>query len=227
MLLHQTHIQAKTKTNKYLQEQNAPSDTSNALKRQLLNIHSANSNAIKSLGTSLAWWAHNLLESIEDKIAQAQTLIQRHMNNAWSEMVSCSHCFALYYFSSLHWFTQIIQDNSYPSSDQYDILILTLFFLMLLSYIFLLTTSNLMLYLLQTWHVIVIQSFTLLAWSRNIQAPFNDPPSFMCFTKTTPDPSPMLDILNKYTLEKPCSKNTLSCMKLNLLCVSSQKCSQC
>ena len=71
MLLHQTHIQAKTKTNKYLQEQNAPSDTSNALKRQLLNIHSANSNAIKSLGTSLAWWAHNLLESIEDKIAQA------------------------------------------------------------------------------------------------------------------------------------------------------------
>ena len=73
MLLHQTYIQTKTKikTNKYIQQQNAPSDTSNSLKRQLLKIHSANSNAIKSLDTSFAWWAHNLLESRGDKIARA------------------------------------------------------------------------------------------------------------------------------------------------------------
>ena len=54
------------------------------LKHQLLKMHSANSNAMKSLCTSLAWWAHNLLESIGDKIARAWTSIQRSMNNAWS-----------------------------------------------------------------------------------------------------------------------------------------------
>ena len=32
-----------------------------------------NLKAIKSLDTSLAWWAHNLLESIWDRIAQAYT----------------------------------------------------------------------------------------------------------------------------------------------------------
>ena len=87
-----------------------------------------------------------ILESIKDKIAQAQTPIQRHMNNAWSEMVSRSPCFVFDCFSSLHWFTQTIWVNSYPSSDQHGSLILTLFFLMLLLFIFLLTTSNLMLY---------------------------------------------------------------------------------
>ena len=49
-----------------------------------------------------------VLESIGDKIAQAQTPIQMHMNNSWSEMISCSPCFAFHCFSSLHWFTQII-----------------------------------------------------------------------------------------------------------------------
>ena len=71
MLLHQTYIQEKPKTKKYLQQQNVPSYTSNVPKRQLFKIHSANSTAIKSLGTLLAWWAHSLLEAIGDKIAQA------------------------------------------------------------------------------------------------------------------------------------------------------------
>ena len=35
-----------------------------------------------------------------DKIAQAYTHTQRHMNNAWSEMVSCSLCFVFYCLSS-------------------------------------------------------------------------------------------------------------------------------
>ena len=77
-----------------------------------------------------------LLESIGDQIAQAQTLIQKLMNNAWSEMVSCSPCFAFYCFFSLHWFTQTIWDNSYPSSDYHGCLILTLFFSCFFLYIF-------------------------------------------------------------------------------------------
>ena len=50
-----------------------------------------------------------------DEIAQARTQTPRHMNNAWSEMVSCSPCFAFYCFSSCPWFIQTIWDNSYPS----------------------------------------------------------------------------------------------------------------
>jgi hypothetical protein len=57
---------------------------------------------------SLAWWAHNLLkvnktrddtaqahteEEEEEYKAQAHTHIQRHMNNTWSEMISCFPCF--------------------------------------------------------------------------------------------------------------------------------------
>ena len=58
------------------------------------------------------------------------------MNNAWSEVVSCSPCFAFYCFSSLHWFIQTIWNNSFPSSDQYCSLILTLFFPCFFHYIF-------------------------------------------------------------------------------------------
>ena len=68
------------------------------------------------------------------------------MNNAWSEMVSCSPCFAFYCCSSLHWFTQTICDKSYLSSDQHGSLISTLVFSHASSIIFLLATSNLMLY---------------------------------------------------------------------------------
>ena len=45
-----------------------------------------------------------LLESVGNKIAQAQTpkLYKRHMNNAWIEIISCSPCFAFCcFFSSL------------------------------------------------------------------------------------------------------------------------------
>ena len=54
--------------------------------------HLRNLNAIKSLITSLAWWTHNLLEfdRSADEIAQAYTCTQKHMNNVWSEMISCS-----------------------------------------------------------------------------------------------------------------------------------------
>ena len=43
------------------------------------------------------------INRINDEIAQACTYTQRHMNNAWSMMLSCSPCFAfswpfLYYF---------------------------------------------------------------------------------------------------------------------------------
>ena len=84
-----------------------------------------------------------------DKIAQAYRHTQRHMNNAWSEMISCSSCFAFYCFSSFQWFIQTIWDNSYHSSNYHHSLILTFFFLTPLSLYFLSTTSNLMLYLVQ------------------------------------------------------------------------------
>ena len=89
------------------------------------------------------------INRIRDKIAQAYTHARRHISNTWSEMVSCSPYFAFYWFSSFHLFIQIISDN-----------FLSLFKLALWPYsnlivshasfiIFLLTTSNLMLYLLQ------------------------------------------------------------------------------
>ena len=57
--------------------------------------------AIKCLGTSLAWWAHNLMKANKtgDEIAQAYTPTQRHVNNGWSEMISCSPCFGFHCFS--------------------------------------------------------------------------------------------------------------------------------
>jgi hypothetical protein len=62
-----------------------------------------------SLGT-------NLLEvnMTRDEIAQAYTYTQRHMNDAWSEMVSCSPCFAFYSFLYSLWFIQTIWDTLIP-----------------------------------------------------------------------------------------------------------------
>ena len=72
MFLHQTYI--PTKTNKYLQQPNAPSDTSNVLKLQTSTPQDSlyNLKPIKSLGTSLAWWIHNQLDinRFRDKVAQ-------------------------------------------------------------------------------------------------------------------------------------------------------------
>ena len=66
-----------------------------------------NLKAIKSLNTSLAWWAHNLLKvnMTRDESTQAYTHTQRHMNNAWSEMMSCSLCFVFLVFL---WFVKTI-----------------------------------------------------------------------------------------------------------------------
>ena len=50
-----------------------------------------------------------------DEVAQARTHTQRCMNNDWSEMVSCSPCFAFYCFSFCPWFKQTLWNNSYPS----------------------------------------------------------------------------------------------------------------
>ena len=73
MFLHQTYIQAKLKQKKqkiltttkcalrYLQLSEAPTPRDPLYKLK----------CNKCLGISLAWWAHNLLESIRDKIAQA------------------------------------------------------------------------------------------------------------------------------------------------------------
>ena len=65
-----------------------------------------------------------------DKIAQAYKNTQRHINNAWSEMVSYSPCIAFYCFSSFHWFVQTIWDNSHPSLDYHYSLIITSLFLL-------------------------------------------------------------------------------------------------
>ena len=77
---------------------------------------------------------YHLLEvdMASDENAQATTYTQRHMNNPWSEMISCSPCFAFYYFSSLSWFIQTTWDISYPSYQRSG-LILTLLLLMSLS----------------------------------------------------------------------------------------------
>lgn len=53
-----------------------------------------------------------LLESIRNKIAQAQTPIQRLTNNVWNEILMLSLLCLLLFF--LHWFTQI-WDNLYLS----------------------------------------------------------------------------------------------------------------
>ena len=81
---------------------------------------------------------------ITDGFAQAYTHTQRYLNNAWSEMVSCSLCFGFYHFSSFHWFIQTIWYNSYPSLDQRCSPILTSTSCITI----LLTTSNLIVYLL-------------------------------------------------------------------------------
>jgi len=88
--------------------------------------------AIKSLGTSLAWWAHNLLETIglEIRLHKQVTHTQRHMNNAWSEMVSSTPCLALYSSRSPR-LLQTIWDNSAPTTDQPCRLITTLLLLVL------------------------------------------------------------------------------------------------
>ena len=52
-----------------------------------------------------------------DKIAQARTHTQRHMNNALSGMVILTPCLALYCLFST-WYSQTIWDNSSPTTDQ-------------------------------------------------------------------------------------------------------------
>ena len=94
-----------------------------------------NLKTIKSLGTSLASMAHNLLEVNKTRgdIAQARTHTQMHMNNAWSEMVSSTPCLALYCSFSTQ-FLRTIWDNSSPTMDQHCRLIKILFFLVLYFY---------------------------------------------------------------------------------------------
>ena len=79
-----------------------------------------------------------------DSNVQAKTHTQRHMDNAWSKIVLCSPCFAIY-CSFLIWFIQTIWDNSYLSSNQYCGLVSHVS-----SITFLLTTSNLMFYFLHS-----------------------------------------------------------------------------
>ena len=122
-----------------------PLETSNVFRSTDPQDSFRNLKTVKSLGTSLVWWAHNLLDinKIRDTIAQTYRHTQRLMDNAWSEMILCCLCFVFYCFSSFHWFIQIIWDNSYPSLDYHYSLIHS----HAPSIIFLLTTSNLMLYL--------------------------------------------------------------------------------
>ena len=94
------------------------------------------------------------------------THTQRHINKAWSEMFSCSSCFAFYCFSSFPWFIETIWDNFYPSWTNVVVFFQLYCFLYIFHYnfidyeqsnalpstipfsiTFLLTTSNLMLHL--------------------------------------------------------------------------------
>ena len=70
------------------------------------------------------------LNRTRNEIAQALTHAQRHMSNAWSEMVILTPCLALYCSFST-WFSQTIWDNSSPTTDQPCKLITTLFLLVL------------------------------------------------------------------------------------------------
>ena len=81
---------------------NAPSDTSNSPSSKVPTSQDPlhNLKTIKYLG--LHAWAHNLL--LLNRTRDAEIHIQRHMNNTWSEMVSCFPCFAFYCFSSCLWF---------------------------------------------------------------------------------------------------------------------------
>ena len=92
---------------------------------------------------------------------------QKHIKNDWSEMVSCSHCFAFdLFFVFLLWSIQTRWDNFYPSKTNVVALFECYCFSCLFHYIsidneqsnvlpstipfsiaFLLTMSNLMLYL--------------------------------------------------------------------------------
>ena len=64
------------------------------------------------------------------EIAHARIHTQRHMNNAWSEMVFSTPCLALY-CSLLPWLIQTIWDNSSPTTDQPCRLIITLLLLII------------------------------------------------------------------------------------------------
>ena len=81
---------------------------------------------------------YHLLEvdMASEENAQARTYTQRHMNNPWSEMISCSPCFAFYYFSSLSWFIQTTWDISYPSHTNVMALFLPYCFSCLFHYVY-------------------------------------------------------------------------------------------
>src|SRR6202022_716955 len=73
-----------------------------------------------------------LLETLglEIRLHKQVTHTQRHMNNAWSEMVSSTPCLALYSSWSPR-LLQTIWDNSAPTTDQPCRLITTLLLLVL------------------------------------------------------------------------------------------------
>ena len=52
---------------------------------------------------SMRIWLVLEFNKIKDTIAQVYTPSQRHMKNAWIEMVLCSLCFAIYQFF-IFWF---------------------------------------------------------------------------------------------------------------------------
>src|ERR1700738_3355776 len=74
----------------------------------------------------LYWFAIGL----EIRLHKQVTHTQRHMNNAWSEMVSSTPCIALY-SSWSPWLLQTIWDNSAPTTDRPCRLITTLLLLVL------------------------------------------------------------------------------------------------
>ena len=91
-----------------------------------------NLKAIKSLGISFAWWAHNLLgiNGLEIRLHKQVTHTQRYMNNAWSEMISSTPCLT-HYCSWSPRLLQTIWDNFAPTTDQPCRLITTLLLLVL------------------------------------------------------------------------------------------------
>jgi hypothetical protein len=103
MLLHQICIQAKKNTKKHSQQSNAASDTSNTLKFQNANPSRSTpqpqSNQIFRHFTCMRgpityWKSIGLKVRMQNKI----THTQRHINNAWNEMVLYFPCFAFITF---------------------------------------------------------------------------------------------------------------------------------
>ena len=99
-------------------DSNHHSNTSN-MHLSITNTESTLTITLALLLWTLCEWVHNLLKhnKTRDHIAQADIHTQRHMNNAWSEMVTLIPCLDLY-CTFLPWFIQCMWNMSTPTFPQ-------------------------------------------------------------------------------------------------------------